>query len=261
MRYAIRVGRQYLATQYANMAEYRSEIILWLFAMVLPFILMGPWMTAASTGKLAMSPDQMARYFLAVFIVRQFTVVWVIWDFEYQIVEGRLSSQLLKPIDPVWNYVCMHLAEQMTRFPFWMCIVAVFLLLNPGARWTPGWTCLLAIPAIVLTFTLRFVLQYTFAMLAFWMERASAIEQLSFLPYMFLSGLVAPLAVFPPALRHLAEMTPFPYLVNFPSQLLIGGHVDAPRGFATMAAWIVVLLLLNRLLWRRGLRQYSGMGA
>jgi len=261
MRYAVRVGRQYLATQYANMAEYRSEIILWLFAMVLPFILMGPWMTAAATGRLAMTPEQMARYFLAVFIVRQFTVVWVIWDFEFQIVEGRLSGQLLKPIDPVWNYVCMHLAEQMTRLPFWIVLVTVFLLCNPGARWTPGWSCLLAVPAIALTFTLRFALQYTFAMLAFWMERAAAIEQLSFLPYMFLSGLVAPLAVFPPGLRHLAEMTPFPYLVDFPAQLIIGGHVDAGRGFVTMGAWIVALLLLNRLMWHRGLRQYSGMGA
>jgi ABC-2 type transport system permease protein len=33
------------------------------------------------------------------------------------------------------------------------------------------------------------------------------------------------------------------------------------QGFAAMGLWGLVFLVINRWLWRRGLRQYSGMGA
>jgi ABC-2 type transport system permease protein len=80
---------------------------------------------------------------------------------------------------------------------------------------------LLGLLAIVLSFCLRFTMQYTFALLAFWTERASAVEQFWFLLYTFLSGMVAPLALFPDAVRAVVLWTPFPYLIYFPASILI----------------------------------------
>ena len=172
------------------MMEYRAEILLWVLVGCFPFIMMGVWAKATGNGAYAMNPTQVIQYFIAVFIVRQFTIVWVIWEFERAVVEGQLSSMLLKPIDPVWSFVAMHFSEQASRLPFWAGIVVVAFCCWPQAIWVPHvGTLALGILAIVLAFTLRFVLQYTFAMLSFWIERASAIEQLSFLPYMFLSGM------------------------------------------------------------------------
>jgi ABC-2 type transport system permease protein len=37
--------------------------------------------------------------------------------------------------------------------------------------------------------------------------------------------------------------------------------VNIAQGFLVMIGWILFFLALNRWLWRRGLRQYSGMGA
>lgn len=264
MKRALRTARQYLSTNYALMLEYRAEIFIWVLTGVLPFIMMGVWMKAAQGGGFDLQPVQVARYFIAVFIVRQFTIVWVIWEFEMGVVEGRLSSMLLKPIDPVWGYVAMHLSEQLTRLPFWLVIVGGVFLAYPQARWTPHAAAVgLAVLAIALAFVLRFLLQYTFAMLAFWIERASSLEQLSFLPYLFLSGYVAPLAVYPASVRTFAELTPFPYMVAFPAQLLMEtpGQTPPLQGFSVMLAWIALLFLANRWLWRRGLAQYSGMGA
>jgi ABC-2 type transport system permease protein len=98
-------------------------------------------------------------------------------------------------------------------------------------------------------------------MFAFWTERASALEQFWFLFYLFLSGLVAPLNVFPPLLRQIVLWTPFPYLIYFPASLLVDLPVDLARGLVVMAIWIAIFLATYRWLWRRGLRQYSGMGA
>jgi ABC-2 type transport system permease protein len=115
--------------------------------------------------------------------------------------------------------------------------------------------------AIVLGFILRFIIQYTFALFAFWTERASAIEQFWFLFYLFLSGYLAPLEVFPPLLRDIVLWTPFPYLIHFPSALLLGLPVNITQGFLAILGWTAIFWVCNRWLWRQGLKQYSGMGA
>jgi ABC-2 type transport system permease protein len=112
-----------------------------------------------------------------------------------------------------------------------------------------------------MAFALRFIIQYTFAMVAFWTERAAALENLWLLFFVFLSGLIAPLDVFPENVRNIVMWTPFPYMINFPASILVGLPVDLTRGFLSIAGWFLIFLGINRFLWRMGLKKYSGMGA
>jgi len=98
------------------------------------------------------------------------------------------------------------------------------------------------------------------SMLAFFSERAASIEELWFVVHLFLSGLIAPLDVYPEPVRRFTELTPFPYLIYYPVNLLLGRGAPFGRAVAVLAAWGVVAWLLQRLLWRRGLRRYSAMG-
>jgi ABC-2 type transport system permease protein len=258
----LKLSRVMLSVYYAYMVEYRAELLFWVLSGTFPLILMGLWAEAAQGGQLSLSSTEFVQYFLAVFLVRQFTVVWVIWEFEREVVEGRLSPFLLQPIDPVWRHFFSHVAERLARLPFAFLLVGLFLLLYPEAAWLPsGGNLWLGLLAIVLSFCLRFMMQYTFALLAFWTERASAIEQFWFLLYTFLSGMIAPLAMFPEAVRAFVLWTPFPYLIYFPASILINNPQHVWQGFATMGLWGGVFFAINRWLWRRGLRQYSGMGA
>jgi ABC-2 type transport system permease protein len=251
-----------LLVQYSYMVEYRAELILWVLSGSLPIILMGVWTQAAQSGNFSLSPVAFARYFLAVFIIRQITIIWVIWEFEREVVEGKLSSRLLQPLDPVWHHVSSHISERAARIPFAVMLIVLFFILYPQAFWIPSWSQLILFTiATLLSFTLRFIIQYTFAMFAFWTERASAIENFWTLFYLFLSGLIAPLEVFPDNIRNLVLCTPFPYLINFPASILIGNPTDIWRGFSMMLGWTLLFLGLNRILWRAGLKKYSGMGA
>jgi ABC-2 type transport system permease protein len=258
----MRITRTLLSVYYAYMVEYRAELILWVLSGSLPLILMGVWLQAAQGGRFGLSPIDFVRYFLAVFIVRQFSVVWVIWEFEREIVEGKLSFRLLQPLDPGWHHLASHFAERFARLPFAILLIVFFFFLYPDAFWIPSLTnLLLCLLTLVLAFLLRFISQYTFAMMAFWIERANAIESFWFLFYLFLSGLIAPLEVFPPLLREIVLWTPFPYMINFPASILVGLPTNVPQGILAMLGWIALFWVLNRWLWRKGLRQYSGMGA
>lgn len=252
----------FLSVYYAYMLEYRAELFLWALSGTLPLILMGVWTKASQGGQFGLNSEDFARYFLTVFLVRQFNVVWVIWEFEKQVVQGKLSPRLLQPIDPVWHHVAAHLAERFARIPFAIALVGLFFLLDPQAMWLPSLgSIVLFLTVLVLAFVLRFLMQYTFALFAFWTERASAIEQFWFLFYLFLSGVIAPLEVFPPEVRAVALWMPFPYLIHFPAAIIIGLPVDIGRGILVMLVWSLLFFLWNRWLWRKGLKQYSGMGA
>ena len=262
MSSAIRKARVLLIAYYAYMLEYRAELFLWALSGTLPLILMGVWTQAALGGQFGLSPVDFIRYFLAVFIIRQFTVVWVVYEFEKEVVEGKLSSRLLQPLDPVWHHVTSHLSERLARLPFALALVGLFFVLYPQAFWVPPLgNFLLFLLTLILAFALRFLIQYTFALFAFWTERATAIENFWFLFYLFLSGMIAPLEMFPASVRQVVLWTPFPYLIHFPAALLIGLPEDVVQGFVVMLSWTLLFFVVNRWLWRRGLKQYSGMGA
>ncbi|OUC13342.1 MAG: multidrug ABC transporter permease [Alkalinema sp. CACIAM 70d] len=262
MKRLYKIFQTLLSTYYAYMLEYRAELLLWALSGCLPIILMGVWTQAAQGGAFALTSAQFARYFLAIFLCRQLTVVWVIWEFEREIVEGKLAFRLLQPLDPVWHHVWSHIGERFARLPFIAVIIGLFILLYPSAFWIPdAGTLALFILVSICAFALQFLIQYTFAMFAFWTEKASAIQELWFLFHLFLSGSIAPLEVFPPGVRQVVEFLPFPYILHFPASILTGLPVDYLRSFLIMGSWAGIFYAINRYLWRKGLKQFSGMGA
>ena len=132
---AMRIARVLLSSQYAYMLEYRAEIALWTLSGVVPFIMLALWSqveaNGANPGGLGLNQQQLGRYFLSAFIVRQFTIAWVVWAFEEDALQGRLSHALLQPLHPLWRYLGAHLAEQATRLPFVAMLVGLFFLLQP----------------------------------------------------------------------------------------------------------------------------------
>jgi ABC-2 type transport system permease protein len=257
----LRLARVLLSTQYATMLEYRAEIALWALSGVIPFLMFGLWSQLPGAAPSLAGP-LLARYFVAVFVVRQFTLAWVAWAFEDDHLQGRLAPYLLQPLHPLWRYLCAHLAEQATRLPFILLIAGVFLALQPQAIGAPNpaqW--LGGLVAVELAFALNFLLQSLVAILCFWTERATALDRLLYTPFFFLSGLVAPLDTFPDWLHRLALCTPFPLVIDFPARLLAGAPVGVISGFALQLLWIGLLLPLVIGCWRLGVRRYGAMGA
>ncbi|MFN4071495.1 MAG: multidrug ABC transporter permease, partial [Thermus caldifontis] len=133
----MRKAKTLLSVYLAYMLEYRAELFLWALAGALPLILLGVWTEAARGGDFPLSPGEFARYFLMVFLVRQATVVWVVWEFERDVVEGRLSFRLLRPLDPFLEHLAAHVAERLARLPFVVLLVLLFFWIFPEARFVP----------------------------------------------------------------------------------------------------------------------------
>ena len=257
--------RTMLVVFFAEMVEYRMELFFWMVATALPLIMMGLWVkAAASSDKFTMTPSEFARYYLALFLVRQMTIVWVIYHFEWHVITGRLSPLLLQPLNPLWRFFWLHISEQGARIPMVILTMLLMALAWPEAMWVPSVRAIVAaLVAIVAAFALRFAIQYAFALASFWVERATALEKLFFVPYIYFSGVIAPLEEIPQAIRQIVLWTPFPYLMWYPARLLMGGQVEVSlwQVVGVMGAWMGLFVLLDCWLWWRGLRNYSAMGA
>ena len=251
-----------LKVQYSNMLEYRVEIALWAISGIIPFFMLNIWTNNNLNESINLSKVMLSRYFLSAFFVRQFSVVWVVFTFEEDALLGKISPYLIQPLNPFFRYIAQHLAEQITRLPFALMIALIFFSFNPESFWAPNLgIVLLSFISTFFSFLIQFLIQSIIACLCFWTEKASSIERLFFIPTLFLSGLLAPVISFPEYVKSWIYITPFPYFIDFPANLLSGNKTNIIGGFLMQLLWISVLFPLFRMTWSRGTKKYTAMGS
>ena len=250
-----------LKIQYSNMLEYRAEIALWAISGIIPFFMLNIWTNNGLNESINLSKIMLSRYFISAFFVRQFSVVWVVFTFEEDALLGKLSPYLIQPLHPFFRYFAQHLAEQLTRFPFALLIAFVFFILNPESFWVPTVkTAIFAGLATFLSFLIQFLMQSVVATFCFWTEKASSIEKLLFIPTLFLSGLLAPVISFPEFVKSWVYFTPFPYLINFPANLLSGNDTNIISGICMQLIWVFIFFWIFTKTWKSGTKKFTAMG-
>jgi ABC-2 type transport system permease protein len=259
--------RAQFKTTIAEQFQYRGALVIWLTGLVLePVIYLAVWSTVARSqgGEVdGFSASAFAAYFLVALVVNHATFTWVMWEMEFWIRQGHLSPLLVRPVHPIHRPIAQNLTFKLLTLTVVVPLgVVLALVFRPSFGTTPV-TALAFIPALVLAIALRFALEWTIATAAFWITRVSAINQLYFVAFLFLSGQAVPLPLLPAPARTLAEVLPFYRMLGFPVELLLGrlSLGEALLGFAAQFAWLAVAVLLLNRVWERGVRQYSAVGA
>lgn len=273
MRYWWNVYRANLRQAVAVQLQYRFAILIWaIWGFVGPLISLAVWSAASATrgGSITNSATgatftraDFAAYFLVYLIFGHLMMSWDAFEFAWRVRDGNLSPRLLKPIHPVHNDVANNLAFKICTssmlFPIW---ILLFIFLKPNLP-PFGPLLLLALPALVLGGLIRYVWQYSLAVIAFWTTRVEAINQFYNTLDSFLAGRIAPLALMPGWFGVLAIYSPFRSMGAFPVELALGRVPVAQilPGFALQFFWLGAGLLVFRTMWAGGIKQYSAVGA
>lgn len=261
-----RIYVQQFKTTFANMVQYRASLLIWMIGQVLePLVYLIVWATIAngSGGSVGeYTAAGFAAYYLVFMLVNQLTYTWIMYEYEYRIRQGYLSFALLKPIHPIHSDISDNLASKLITLPILMVIAFLLaLVFHPTAGFSP-WAFLFSIPVLILAFLVRFLVEWTLALAAFWTTRVSAVNQVYFILMLFLAGQIAPLSLFPKWLQILAYILPFRWMLGFPVELILGKLTpfQALEGLGMQFAWLLVSLILIRIVWRAGVRIYSAVG-
>lgn len=245
--------------------EYRASTFIWMLTNILPLVMLAVWLSLAEEGPIgAYGPGEFVSYYLGILVVRQFTTVWVIWDLDRQIRLGELSPKLLRPFNPLHEHIAFNLADKIFRVPILLPPVLAVALLVPGVHYSVTPLNVLAfILALAGAWAIRFMSQYAFGLLSFWISQALALNDIWFAGFMLLGGLIAPLDLFPPAISRVVQVLPFRFMLSFPVEIALGRltPVEVVEGLGVQTIWLVIYVGVYWLLWRRGVRQYSAVGA
>jgi ABC-2 type transport system permease protein len=138
-------------------------------------------------------------------------------------------------------------------------ILAIFL--KPNLHPTPEGG-LLFVLAVLLAWMLRFLWGHWLALPAFWTSRAASLLVIQDSLVFLLSGIVAPFALLPEGVATVARWLPFRYMVGFPVEVLTGqiGAQETIFGLAIQGGWLIISVILTRLLWTQGVKNYSAVG-
>lgn len=258
---------QQFKTGIASMLQYRATLVIWLIGNILePLIYLVVWSTVSrSSGGSVGGYDArgFAAYYIVLMLVNQVSFTWVMYEFDYRIREGTFSAILLHPVHPIHADIAENLSSKVVSLPFVVAAAAgLTAIFHPAFKLTL-WMVAAFVPALVLAFLVRFVVDWTVALAAFWTTRVTAINQIHFMAVLFFSGQIAPLAVLPRPLQVVATILPFRWTIGFPVELVLGRLTPAQvlTGFAAQAAWLLAGAVLLKFAWRASVKNYSAVGA
>jgi ABC-2 type transport system permease protein len=97
---------------------------------------------------------------------------------------------------------------------------------------------------------------------AFWLEDAESVMWSFAVVCNLLTGMFIPLAFFPKWSIPIVEMLPFSSWSYIPTKIYIGLYEPDAQAFLLFVhlSWIAVLLILNKAVWRSGIKKFTSVG-
>jgi ABC-2 type transport system permease protein len=246
---------------------YRGATAIWTFSAIMqPLVSLVVWRTVAGEDGEAggLTANQYTAYFIMVLIVSHLTFIWHMWEFEWRIRTGAFSPLLLRPIHPIHHDISMIVAFKLVgMMGILPAAVLLGVIFNADLSGTSALDVLAFIPALILAMALRFIVEWTLALAAFWLTKVSAINHLFDMMFLFLGGQFAPLDVMPGWIQTLALLSPFPWTIAFPVEVALGRRTGTEIliGYGAQLAWIGIAAGVLTLVWNRAVSKYSAVGA
>lgn len=259
--------RNQVAIDISLSLAYRGATAIWTFSSIMqPLVSLVVWRTVAGPDGSAggFTADEYTAYFVMVLIVSHLTFIWHMWEFEWRIRTGFFSPLLLRPIHPIHNDISMIIAfKALGLLGIIPAAALLAVIFNADFGATTPMHILAFIPALLLAMAVRFVVEWTLALSAFWLTKVSAINNLFDTLFLFLGGQFAPLDVMPEWIRTLALLSPFPWSISFPVEVALGRRTGTEIlvGYGAQLAWIAIAIGVLTLVWNRAVSKYSAVGA
>lgn len=248
-------------------AQYPAAAFLWLISLVVePTIYLVVWGTVAEElgGEVGgYTAAGFAAYYIAWTIVRVMNISLTPWAFETRVRRGQWSPMLLRPMHPIHQdlagFLGMKVLDVLRLLPL---VIGLTLIFRPDLHPT-WWQALAFAGACVTGFLMRSIWLWALGLVTFWITRVGAVFELYFAIELLLSGRVVPLDLLPSWAQQISAWLPYQWSFGFPIELVLGrlSPAETLAGFGMQLLWAVIGLILMNLLWWRGIKKYSAVGA
>lgn len=259
-----------LRAQLIASAQYRVSALVWTLGSAIQMVVaLAVWSAVAdaSPGGQVRGLDAGAfgAYFVALLLVRQLVLTSLPYKLPEDIRIGKLAVYAVRPAHPLTALVGNELAFKVQHVLIGG-VVAVALAFTIGVQLGCSVGDVAALMALLpLAMLAMHMVDGIFGSLGFWLVRVDGLRGMYLLGEVVLGGMLAPLAVFPPWFRTVAELLPFWWAFGYPAQLLAegssAGTTSSPlHAIAVLGAWSIVGWLVLRWVWARGSARDGAVG-
>lgn len=206
---------------------------------------------------------QMITYVAVGWIIRSMYFNNVDAELSNDILEGKIVMAMLRPASVQWSYIARALGEAVFRLLMLTLPCSVVILLVFPVR-PPASLLHFTAFAAALAGSVLIVAMINFLVGACAVKLKSILGLLRAKFYMqeLLSGLLIPIAVFPPSLRTISGWLPFEHIGYTPMMIYLGKVPlnRVPRVLLLDLFWIVTLALAGQWFWARMCRRLTVHG-
>jgi ABC-2 type transport system permease protein len=244
---------------------YRASAVIWITtdlvtAVTMPLV----WAHAAGAGMIqGFTTGDFVLYYLCMILVSSFVTSHIMWEIAMEIKEGQFSTALMRPISfyqlTFFRSLSWRVMRTVLFAPMFLALLFLYRGYLEGATVYLGWE---VFAAIVLGHLVSFTFVMMMSLLALFFQEVTSVFELYYIPMLFLSGQIFPIAVLPEWARTLSLFFPFYFTVGAPTEMLIGRIPPdrIPGILGIQLVWIVVCYVVSKFLWRKGLKYYTGVG-
>lgn len=263
----LRKWRALFSIYFQDGIAYRASGIIWVMTDVVVAVTMPLVWAAANraTGQTiaGFTSGDFVLYYLCILLIGSFVTSHIMWELAMEIKEGQFSVALVRPVSFYQMTFMRNIAWRVIRptlfLPFFLVLLFLYRSYLSSAHVFLGWEFWVA---VFLGHLVSFNFAFMMSMLALFTQEAMAIFELYYVPMLFLSGQLFPIAVLPDWARYCAYIFPFYFTTGVPTEILVG-RVSAGNAHTLIAgqlAWATGAYVLGQVLWKKGLRHYTAVG-
>jgi ABC-2 type transport system permease protein len=186
-------------------------------------------------------------------IIRSFYFNTIDQEMTYQVIEGRLAMDLIKPVNLQAMYVARAAGESVFRLgmltaPTALLLFLVYPLRRPASL--PNAAAFLA--SVILSFLIVAAINFAVGTFALRLQSILGLLRAKFFLLELFSGLLLPISFFPEVFQKIFNVLPFQYISYVPMLIYLGKlqGLGLARAMALQAFWVAVLLAVGDGMWR-----------
>ena len=257
-----------LKQAFQEMIHFRMELLIWAFLDTFPtIILFFVWQIVfrSTTEINGYTFSNMVEFYFYFLVIVNLTSAHFENDHVKNIRAGKIDQYFTKPLSFPEYIFWEHIG---TKFFDYLILIPSLLAIGFIAQHFFGvqFSTLTVIQVIQFLVLLGFAfsIEYLFALiiviLGFWFEGAEGLEQFKWLIISLFAGSIIPKAFMPEWLRAVVGHLPFQYMYSIPIDIVQGRHTLHVTEMLPVVVFVVGLVGISAVLWKRAVFKYTSAG-
>lgn len=265
---ALNVLKSVAYATYKEWAAYRSHMLVSLFVgpayfTVQYFIWRAVFEHNESVNGFTL--EQMLVYYGIVTLINYCIMDFADWNLQMLIQTGKFITFMLRPVSHRYFALSQKVGHRLLGcvlefIPVFIIFYPVFGILLIPAHF--AWTAV----SIGLGFLMMFLVDYCIGVTGFWLVRTGGVRRMFLLLRDIFAGAFIPLTFFSAGMQKILFFMPFQYISYVPARVFIGSYelagirLEIPQVVALQACAVLLMLAASEVLYRLGIRKFTGVG-